>query len=247
MKTMAESSGVYTVDFFGDDVLVAFAGRNYGNKKRGKFLKEIGIAKKDLVLLKQVHSANLVLVRSGGENHYDRTHGDGMLTSDAGIALGVLTADCVPVYFWDPEKRVIAIAHAGWRGTVHGIASKVIHAFRQNFLSKSQSIRIIFGPAIHACCYEVGGEFKEWFHDFYRETLPSPTENAHDARGHVDLTGALKAELLAEGLLEENIHDTGICTACENDRFFSARREEGTEERILSVLSIRGGFSNAGK
>ena len=237
MKTLAPEAGVYRLDFFGDKVLAVFSGRRFPADRRPAFLKALGLKPKQLFLLKQIHSANLIRIREGQSNQ-EVMSADGMLTSQAGAGLGILTADCVPVFFWDPERRAAAIVHAGWRGTYQGIAAKMVQAFRQNFASRSGEIRVILGPAIRECCYEVGEEFAEMFPDFYRSGREG--FRSKQASGRMDLAGALNRQLAQEGILPENVFDTGICTYCSKERLFSARRESGTSERILSVIRIGG-------
>ncbi|MCM8775591.1 MAG: peptidoglycan editing factor PgeF [Candidatus Omnitrophica bacterium] len=236
MEASLKSSSVYQLDIFGSDVLVAFSGREFSNSRRKSFLKQIAVSPKSLNLLQQVHSANLALVTSDQKPDVN-CKADGMLTSEEGVPLGILTADCVPIFFWDPDHRVIGIAHAGWRGILQEIAPKMIWAFRQNFASKSTSIRVIYGPAIRKCCYEVGAEFKELFPDHYTR-VPKVENPEGPEKGYLDMIGAITDQLIRDGLAAENIHDTGICTSCQNDRFFSARREGGTSERTLSVIQI---------
>lgn len=228
--------GVHVVDYFGNEVLAAFSGRAYDASRRNEFLKEIGVHPENLVLLNQVHSANLVLV-SKEKRPEPECKADGMLTKTPGLTLGILTADCVPVFFYDPEHKVVGIAHAGWRGIYHGISKKMIQAFRQNFLSSPQTMKIIIGPAIRKCCYEVGAEFADFFPDFYRSRKNGKGQNG--GAGRMDLIAAVQADLTSEGISADHIFDTDLCTACNQDRFFSYRKE-ATQERILSVVSFRG-------
>ena len=160
---------------------------------------------------------------------------DGLITEVPGIALGISTADCIPVFFWDPEYHAAGIAHTGWRGLKSGMITEMISWFRDYFRSQKKSLQVAFGPAIRRCCYEVGEEFRDFFPGFYFE-VDSPSKAK---RGRMDLLAAARDQALAQGILAEHIFDAGICTSCQNDRFFSARRE-GTSERIFSVIQILG-------
>lgn len=232
----SRTQGVYRLDFFGPAVTVAFSGRQFGLDRREDFLRDLAIHPENLVLLKQVHSANLVLV-SAEQREYSNCPADGMLTRTPGLALGILTADCVPIYFWDSQKKAVGIAHAGWRGVYQGIAGKMVQAFRQNFLSRPEDIRVAFGPAIRKCCYQVGSEFEDFFPEFFVKQ-PGP-----EGKGFMDLIAAIGRDLAAEGIAANSVHDSGLCTACLSDRFFSYRRERETSERILSVISLCGEVS----
>lgn len=240
--------GIYTLKQFGDHVLIAFSGREFPLRRHKEFLSWFGIEPTSLRVLNQVHSANLILIdHAMPDKGVERPRADGMITALPGVAMGIYTADCVPLYFWDSEKHVAAIAHAGWRGIYHGIAAKVVRALRQNFLTKPETVQVIFGPAIRECCYEVGEEFKTYFPLFYKkrraqrtssEEYPSHADRQEEG-GVMDLVGALTHQLTAEGIPAKNLWDTGLCTSCQNERFFSARCEKKTAERILSVIQIR--------
>jgi len=226
--------GVHRVEGLGDEVLAVFSGREFNASNRKDYLKEINILPENLVLLNQVHSANLVLVSNDKKPSPD-CKADGMLSTTPGIALGIFTADCVPIYFWDPQHRIIGIAHAGWRGVYHGIARKMVQAYRQNFLSEPSAIKIAIGPAIRKCCYEVGAEFADFFPEYYK---PPRKLKGLAVGGRMDLVAAIQADLTSEGIAPENVVDTGVCTACCQDRFFSFRKEK-TAERILSIICIK--------
>ena len=224
MKVLNNSAGIYFLNHFGPDVLAAFSGREYDGTRRNDFLEQIGIQPDSLILLKQVHGTEIVRVDAGQKQAPD-FEADGMMTALPKVALGIVTADCIPVFFWASDRKVIAMAHAGWRGLAGGILAKMVRTLTGDFRVDPKHIRVIFGPAIRPCCYEVGEELREKFGKFYR------------AR-HVDLPGFASEQLKQEGVLRAHLFDARICTHCHHDQFFSARREK-TSERILSVLQIR--------
>lgn len=224
---------------FGDQVTAAYSDRQYDASKRPEFLEMLGLDPSKLFLVRQVHGENIVRV-SADTSSTAGMMADGLITDTPGVALGILTADCVPVFFWDPVKRIAGIAHAGWRGAYHGIAPKMVSAFQQNFGSQVREIRAAFGPCIRQDSYEVDAEFETWFPGFYR---PS----AKQGKGHVDLAGFIRARLIEAGILPQNIEDCGHCTYQEQDHFYSYRRENQTRERILSVISMRGEKVNEGQ
>lgn len=222
-------------------IFLAFSERGYPNHRRQDFLNQCGLRIENLVLVNQVHGTDVVVVGksskvSGG------VQADALVTSVAGPILGVLTADCVPVFFWDKSKKVAGIAHAGWRGLKAGILHQVLQVFCKHFHSAYSAIQTLLGPAIRRCCYEVGEEFQSFFPSHYRR-LDSGSGSmqivtARASKGRVDLIGVACEQLLNEGVLAQNIRDSGICTSCQNQRFFSARRES-TSERILSIIQIQ--------
>lgn len=216
---------------FEKQVVAAYSERHFDGAHRSDFLKIFGLTPEQLFLVKQVHGENIVRVQAD-LNPTGATMADGLITDVPGIALGILTADCVPVFFWDSSKQVIGLAHAGWRGAVHGIAAKMVSAFQQNFGSQVENIHVGLGPCIRQSAYEVGAEFESLFPGFYQA---GPKEG----KGHLDLAGFVRKSLVSAGILTHHIEDCGLCTFKEQDHFYSYRRENQTTERMLSVISLR--------
>ncbi len=222
---------VFRIHFFGKNYLAGFSGRQFPNDKHTEFLNALGLKEENLCRVKQVHG-NVVLEATQARLSSERMEADGLYTHDGGVILGILTADCVPVFFVDPVHQVVGLAHAGWRGIYAGIIQAMVKTLQKRFGSEPQKLQIAFGPSIRKCCYEVGPEFRDYFPGYYYEAaVPS-------GRRCVDLTGAISALLFAQGILPENLFDTQICTSCQNDRFFSARKDRGSPERIFSILQI---------
>ena len=155
---------------------------------------------------------------------------DAIITNIPGPVLGILTADCVPAFFWDPVKKAAGLAHAGWRGLTAGILEKMILKMLETFDSNPRDIQVAFGPFIRTCCYEVGKEFAEIFPRFYVSSSPE--------KGRMDLAAAGRERIFKEGIRRENFQDLEICTLCRRDAFFSARAGD-SDERILSLIQIR--------
>ena len=217
---------------FQNSVVAGFSDRRYDALRRADFLEELGLLSKQIYLVKQVHGENIVRI-TADTNPTNAVMADGLITSLKGISIGILTADCVPVFFWDSAKQVIGIAHAGWRGAMHGIAAKMISAFQQNFNSQPENIYVGIGPCIRQSAYEVGSEFEAMFPGFYQAS------SVQD-KGYLDLAGFVKDSLINTGVLAEHIEDCELCTFKEQDHFYSYRRENQTSERILSVISMQG-------
>jgi copper oxidase (laccase) domain-containing protein len=111
-----------------------------------------------------------------------------------------------------------------------GIIPQMLRTFEKKCGAKMGDLRVAIGPSIRRCCYEVGNEFLGYFPGFYR--------GKDTGKGCLDLVGVIKSRLLKRGIPEGHIYDTGLCTVCENKKFFSYRAEGRTSERILSVISI---------
>ena len=147
--------------------------------------------------------------------------GDFLVTLLSSIGIGVLTADCLPVVFYDRRFHVAAIAHAGWRGAVRGIIPTVLRYLRKRFGSNAQDITIFFGPSAKRCCYEVTPDFIDHL-DHYPYTKKLFQRNA--SRLFFDLPMLVELQLLQEGILAQSLHrNYNDCTICDT-RFHSHRR-----------------------
>jgi len=157
---------------------------------------------------------------------------DALITDRKGVMLGVLTADCVPVLLYDPVRQVVAAVHAGWRGTQKLIVAKTVKRMEEDFGCNSANIYAGIAPAIGKCCYEVGEDVAKHF--FY-------VKEGYEQKGErymLDLPFINRAQLLDAGVKDMHIEMSGICTACEVDRFFSYRKEEGCTGRFMSLIGI---------
>lgn len=188
--------------------------------------------------------------------------GDGLMTDEPGVLIGVQTADCIPVLVADRKRRAVAAFHAGWRGTVERIVETGIGRMRLEFGSRPEDLVAAIGPGIGQCCYAVGEEVLSnfesqfaYFIDLFREVYDSDpvrtkypmlflTQRApgHSPIGptlHLDLIEANRRQLLAAGMKPRAIKLVGGCTACQPHLFFSHRASQGHAGRMLSVIGIR--------
>jgi YfiH family protein len=147
---------------------------------------------------------------------------DGLVCDRPGPVLGAFAADCIPILFAEPDARVCGAAHAGWRGTVAGIARNVV-ARMQALGARADRIRVALGPSIGPCCFEVGPEVVAAFRDALGD-LPGLVV-AGPRKDHLDLRVATRAILERAGVAADHIDDRPPCTRCEADRFFSYRRD----------------------
>lgn len=189
--------------------------------------------------LSQVHGNSVHRV----DLSYDgsRREGDGMVTAVAGIALGIFTADCVPILMVDADPKIAGALHAGWRGTLAGIASEGVRAMRA-LGSRPASIRVALGPSIGICCFEVDAALAEEF----ARLVPGAGKHSRLGRpgkAYLDLRGIVRDQLEREGLAPAAIANVGPCTRCANDGYFS-RRGAGDATTGLQMSFI--GFSPQG-
>jgi polyphenol oxidase len=189
--------------------------------------------------------------------------GDGLMTAEPGVLLGIQTADCIPVLVADRRRRAVAAFHAGWRGTVKRIVENGIGRMRMEFGSRPEDLVAAIGPGIGACCYAVGeevwSEFESQFNygaELFREVYDTDpvrtkypmlfmTQRApgHSPMGpalHLDLVEANRRQLLAAGVGADVIEVVGACTNCHPEMFFSHRASRGRCGRMISVVGVEG-------
>ncbi len=161
---------------------------------------------------------------------------DALITELPSICIGITTADCVPLLFFDPVKKVIAAAHAGWRGTCGKIAEKTILTLVEKFNCNTTDILVTIGPSISAKVYEVGNEVVTHFEnaDFDTSEIIIKRNNSI----YLDLWKANQHLLLKNGILQEHIEIAGICTYTLHEEFFSARRLGIKSGRMLSGIML---------
>lgn len=188
-------------------------------ENRRLLARHAGYEPDQLQVTRHVHGTRVWKV---GEAQPDPAEFDGLVTDRVGPVLGAFAADCIPLLFADPDARVIGAAHAGWRGTVAGVATNVVVRMTELGASPA-SIRVALGPSIGPCCFEVGPEVVEQFRAALGE-LPGMVV-AGRKKDHIDLRVAMRALLERAGLRADHIDDRPPCTRCEADRFFSYRRD----------------------
>lgn len=189
------------------------------------------------VIGNQTHSDNIVIIdkpqTQGWESMEDAiANCDALITDQKNVVLSVLTADCVPVLLYDRKKEVIAAVHAGWKGTKAKIVAKTVQKMVDRFGSDAKDIIAGIAPSIGACCYEVGEDVAGHFVDY-----PQALEKK-GAKYMLDLPKINQEQLLHAGVLESHVAVSHICTACEVDRFFSYRQEEGCSGRFMSMIVL---------
>jgi len=170
-------------------------------------------------------------------------HCDALLTTEPGLALTAYSADCLLIYFAAIDFPLIAIAHAGRRGTLQGIAEKVIGAINKKYNIAPGRIKAVLSPAICKNCYTVNSEtavdFEAagWADRSYLEQLSS-------GKWKLDLTAINKTQLLEAGAKKENLEISAFCTSCRSDLFYSYRRDKGKTGRMIGFIRLR---SNRGE
>ena len=174
----------------------------------------------------QTHSDNVEIV----DERLDYPDTDGLIIAKKNIPIALRFADCTPLIFYDSAQKIGAISHAGWRGTASKIGPKTIKKMEINFGSNPEDIIAIIGPAIGVCCYEVSDEVRNKVLD----TVVNTTGLAQAS--HVDLKQINKRQLEEIGVTKIDV--CPYCTSCNNDLFYSYRKENGTTERHYATLML---------
>jgi len=209
-------------------------------KNWSKLAEAFAISVEQFLVVNQVHSDGIFVVPAQGSYFSSRAEldYDAVVTSRPGVAICVKTADCVPVLLVDKKRKVIAVVHAGWRGSAAGITAKVVDLFVREYRSEPGDVLAAIGPSIGRCCYEVdavcAGAFAQQKNG---ECFLFPQKNKE--RWMLDLAEANRRQLLSCGIPERNIEASGLCTSCRRDLFFSHRAAGGITGRQINFMMIR--------
>lgn len=223
--------------FSGDDPL------NY-SKNMLTLCGQLGISPDKLIIPYQTHGTEILEIDSSYLQLSDKEktqslYGiDALITRLPGVCIGITTADCVPLIFFDPHKQVIAVAHAGWRGTCGRIGEITIQALINRYQCNPADIFVVIGPSISSKVYEIG---EEVVNNFQRAGFDISSIISTRYRSfYLDLWKANQISLEKMGVLSEHIETSGICTFIEHERFFSARRLGIKSGRMLSGIMLIG-------
>ena len=220
-----------------NNVKIAFTNRNVDAKNSEdmkKFSAKYGFNHENIVYNTQVHGADVRIVESGDDFTENGKEADGLITSLQATPLLIFTADCVPVVFYDKQQGVVALAHAGWRGTYGNIAGEMVNIMVANYGCKVEDIKTIIGPSVSVDNYEVSYDLIEKFaalevQGYYKEV---------DGKYYLDLWKLNKELLKKCGILEDNIKIIDFCTVRDNDKFFSYRLDNATLKRIGTIIQL---------
>lgn len=193
-------------------------------ENRRRLCRALGLD--EIAFVRQVHGAALRVACAGG----GAGEGDVLATTRSDLALAVSTADCLGVVIWDEARTALAVAHAGWRGTLAGAAETAL-----DWLARTRpgaGLRVALGPALRACCFAVGPEVAVRF--------PAECVERRGERLYLDLARAVSGRLFARGVDPSSVADTGLCTSCTPGLFYSHRRDAGRTGRHWAVARLQG-------
>lgn len=201
----------------------------------------------------QVHGnrVHVVTAADKGSGRLDRAsaiqEADALVANEPGVLLVMYFADCVPLYFYDPESGAVGLAHAGWKGTVLDVAAETVRTMGERFGSRPEALLGAIGPSIGACCYEVDEAVLKHVRPLAEaagagaadggSAFHTPTGNG---RARLDLKEMNRHLMIKAGILPSRIELTTWCTGCRTDLFFSHRTENGATGRMMSWLGKKG-------
>lgn len=215
--------------------------------RREALCRVLGLPPEAFTCAEQVHGNRIVRVtaqdrgrgRLARETAFSAT--DGMHTDVPNVLLAAFFADCVPLFFLDPVRRVIGIAHAGWRGTVLDVAGEMVRSLAVHYDTRPRDLRVAIGPSIGPCCYEVDERVAAALRTTFGDDVPAGVLTAKGGgRYWLDLRRANQKLCERAGILPENIEVTSVCTSCATGRFFSHRAEKGRAGRMAAFVAWTG-------
>lgn len=194
-------------------------------------LSDFGIEESKCINVGQVHGNNIVLLLPG--KGFNLGYYDGMITQQ-NLFLKIRTADCLPIFFYEWQKKIIGAVHAGWKGLMKGIIDKTVEKIK-NIGGRPQNIITAIGPHIRSCCYKVSYDRVKDF----QKILDNKWEIAEykSSDWYLDLSKIALTQMLTAGILRDKIDILPYCTCC-NYSFYSYRREERKTGRLKSIIGL---------
>lgn len=206
------------------------------------FCDALELNSKNIVMSNQTHSNKVRCVdeRDIGTGIYKAAYTDdvdGLITNVSGIVLMTFYADCVPVYFLDEKKKVIALSHSGWRGTYNEITKNTIELMNEKYECEPENIKVVTGPCICKDCYEVSIQLGEQFANKFSDAQDAIEFSNNKC--HLDLSKIIKNTALSCGIKKENFVISGICTCCQSELLHSHRATGGKRGLNAAVLCLK--------
>lgn len=208
-----------------------------------RICKAVGIDHKKLVLSDQVHGAEVRRITEedlgkGIFKDSDIMNVDALITNVPGVPLITFYADCVPVFILDPVNKAVGLAHSGWMGTTKKIAAQILTEMHKAYGTRPEDCLAGIGPSIEKQCFEIREDaaalFKKSFHNW--EDFISVKDEEHYV---ADLWLAVKFTLIEAGVPENHITTCGLCTVCNEELFFSHRRDKGKTGSLSAIIELK--------
>lgn len=212
-------------------------------ENRRRFLEPWGYSPADITSGIQVHGSGIIEVRVGDRGRGAAPgsflgEGDGLVTASGGVLLAAYAADCLLLFFYVPDVPLVALAHAGWRGTLEGMAPAVVSYLKEVYSVDPAAIRVAVSPGICARCYLVDRIVADQF-SRAGWTGPPYLEETAGGRFKLDLAAINRVQLLDCGIRKTSLAGGTWCTACRPDLFYSYRRDRGDTGRMMGFIALR--------
>lgn len=204
----------------------------------------MGTAPECIVTSQQTHTTNIRRVRKGDAGKgvvypMDYQDVDGLITDEPGLLLATFYADCVPLYFVDPEHHAIGLSHSGWRGTLEGMGEKTVMQMKKQFDTNPEKLYCAIGPSICQNCYEISEDVAFLFADAYKKEADDILKKCGTDKYKLDLWRANELVLKHAGVKKEHIDTAALCTCCHPNQLFSHRATGGKRGNLGAFLMIR--------
>ncbi|QWV92720.1 peptidoglycan editing factor PgeF [Geomonas oryzisoli] len=208
---------------------------------RSLLARSLGATLDRFLTVSQVHGTDLLVIDAPNPelSHFLKLECDGIVTNQPGIMIAVCVADCVPILLHDPVQKVVAALHAGWQGTAGNIAAKGVEALVNLFGSNKKDIIAAIGPHIGACCYEVDAPVRDACKQAGIAWDLCATAQG-EGKWMLDLGKANRQLLSDAGVSAEHIQGSEHCVSCNQELFFSYRRDEGDTGRQVGFIMLEG-------
>ncbi|MFA7405669.1 MAG: peptidoglycan editing factor PgeF [Pelobacteraceae bacterium] len=207
---------------------------------RSLLARAFGVNQEALVTPRQIHGSDILVINEPNDDysHFLSVEGDAVITNQPHVIIGVCVADCAPILLCDPEKKVIAVVHAGWKGTAAKLVTKAVAGMRSEFGSNPARLYAAIGPCIQKCCYEVDEPVRKAFLQG-GISWDSCAELKSPGKWQLDLAAANRELLLLAGLPADAIQVSDQCVCCHSEQFFSYRRDKEESGRQMGFIMLK--------
>ncbi len=191
-----------------------------------------------LVAVNQIHGDRVLVATQGdaGKGAFSQTavlgDADALITAEVELPLAMFFADCVPLLIYDSLRKVLGLAHAGWKGTAQEIGRRTLERMQETYGTKPEDCWLAIGPSIHSCCYQVGAAVAQQF-------PAACTTRRNESEWQLDLQLANRLQAIEGGIRPERIMESGVCTCCNRETFFSYRADKGRSGRMALFASLK--------
>lgn len=208
---------------------------------RSLLARALGVSQEALVTPRQVHGCDILVINEANEDfsHFLSVEGDAVITNQPNVLIGICVADCAPIIISDPVKKVVAVVHAGWKGTAAGLVAKTVAGMKSEFGCIPAQLHAAIGPCIQKCCYEVDEPVKKAFAQG-GIAWDSCAEAAETGKWQLDLAAANRQLLTQAGVLDGSIQSSEQCVCCHSEQFFSYRRDKEEAGRQMGFIMLKG-------